>query len=562
LNQEFQTSWFTQMVTTLPAVDIGSLDWGDFDNDGDLDVLVTGQSQSSSLTRVYRNDGNGIFTDIEAGLTAANWSKASWGDFDNDGFLDVLLTGQNGSEPIAQIYRNNSGTNFSNINAALTAVWKSAQAWFDFDNDGDLDALITGMDAGALPLSRIYRNDGGTNFVNINAGLQNVSDGSVITGDFDGDGDFDIVLTGRDSDGNPSTLYYRNDGAEGFSNINLNLPGVYYSTLAVADYDNDGDLDLLLGGLTSETRITRLFRNIRNGSNLEFEMVNQSFSDVSGGSTAWGDMDNDGHIDIALAGWDGEPQAEIYRNNGDGTFTALNLGLTGGFWSSAACGDLDNDGDLDLLITGRDDDMTGPNTRAINLYRNVASAGNTAPSAPIGLAGSGMDTSALLEWQASNDQETPAAALTYNLVVATNPWETTLTSPMADLTNGFRRIVQRGNVGENLSWTLNGLNPGTYYFTVQAIDSTFTGGPFAPWQMITVAEQPIVIITTEVPMAGQMRLQFIGPVDGTYEVWRSIDLVIWSKIGLPIEISTGLFEFLDVASPPPGAFYRIQSSSP
>ncbi len=79
--------------------------WGDYDNDGDLDILLTGLGPS--ISRIYRNDG-GTFTDIEAGLPGVNFSSVAWGDYDNDDDLDILLTGQSGSEDITRIYRNDS----------------------------------------------------------------------------------------------------------------------------------------------------------------------------------------------------------------------------------------------------------------------------------------------------------------------------------------------------------------------------------------------------------------------------------------------------------------------
>jgi len=131
--------------------------WGDYDNDDDLDLLLTGQN-GSLTARVYRNDA-GAFTDISA--TGVNLSYAAWGDYDNDGDLDILLTGQPSSgNPIAKIYKNTAGV-FSDINAGLTGVYYSAVAWGDYDNDGDLDILLSGNFDLFDPTTKIYRNDGG-----------------------------------------------------------------------------------------------------------------------------------------------------------------------------------------------------------------------------------------------------------------------------------------------------------------------------------------------------------------------------------------------------------------
>ena len=77
----------------LTGVNNSSVAWGDYDDDGDLDILLTGYDGSNTLVaKVYRNDG-GVFVDIGAGLTGVNYSSVAWGDYDNDGDLDILLTG-------------------------------------------------------------------------------------------------------------------------------------------------------------------------------------------------------------------------------------------------------------------------------------------------------------------------------------------------------------------------------------------------------------------------------------------------------------------------------------
>ncbi len=99
-----------------PALSGSSVAWGDYDNDGDLDILLTGNGAGAIISRVYRND-DGTFTDIEAGLPGVASSSVAWGDYDNDGDLDILLTGVG----ISRIYRNDDGT-FTDIEAGLPGV--------------------------------------------------------------------------------------------------------------------------------------------------------------------------------------------------------------------------------------------------------------------------------------------------------------------------------------------------------------------------------------------------------------------------------------------------------
>jgi len=163
---------FTNINAGLPAMHMnrGGAVWGDYDNDGDLDILLTGYGLDpfAPATEVYRNDG-GSFTNINAGLDGVHYSSAAWGDYDNDGDLDILLAGQYESNATSWIYRNDDGA-FTDISAGLTGSEKGSVDWGDYDNDGDLDILLAGYD-GSDPVSQIYRNNGNGTFTDISAGL-------------------------------------------------------------------------------------------------------------------------------------------------------------------------------------------------------------------------------------------------------------------------------------------------------------------------------------------------------------------------------------------------------
>jgi uncharacterized membrane protein YeaQ/YmgE (transglycosylase-associated protein family) len=219
---------FTDISAGLTSVAYSSVAWGDYDSDGDLDILMTGfYSYWNSSSLIYRNDA-GLFTDIVAGLTGVARSSMVWGDYDNDGDLDILLTGEDsGSNPISRIYRNDAGL-FTNINAGLIGVKYSSVSWGDYDNDGDLDILMTGYDSAFNLISRIYRNDAG-HFTDIGAGLLGLVISSVAWGDYDNDGDLDILMTGYGAD--YTSLIYRNDDGL-FTDIGAGLTGVSSSSVA------------------------------------------------------------------------------------------------------------------------------------------------------------------------------------------------------------------------------------------------------------------------------------------------------------------------------------------
>jgi hypothetical protein len=306
---------FTDIGAGLTGVNFSAAAWGDYDKDGDLDILltgaVTGYPNFDPVTKIYRNDG-GTFTDIAAPLPNVRSGSVAWGDYDNDGDLDILLSGHSTSGRITGVYRNDGNGSFTDIGSNLERVEYSSGAWGDYDNDGDLDILLTGTSNSSYSTA-LYRNDGGT-FVTVDVGLTQVANGSVAWGDYDDDGDLDILLTGQGG-GNLSHIaqIYRNNDDGTFTDIGAGLRGVYDSSVAWGDYDNDGDLDILLSGFNDDSApITRVYRN---DSGDVFTDISAGLIDVEAGSVAWGDFDNDTDLDILLTGnrhW--APVTKIYRN--------------------------------------------------------------------------------------------------------------------------------------------------------------------------------------------------------------------------------------------------------
>jgi hypothetical protein len=454
----------------------GSADWGDYDNDGDLDIIITGSTGSAGSAAIYRND-SGVFTDINAGLTGVYYSSAAWGDYDNDNDLDIILTGFSDGSRISKIYRNDSGT-FTDINAGLPGVIYSAVDWGDYDNDGDLDILLTGSDTGLTNISRIYRNDSGV-FTDINAGLQGVYISTADWGDYDNDGDLDILLTGNTGIVSFSDIYRNDSGV--FTRINTGFPKVYYGGMDWGDYDNDGDIDIVFTGDTRSLIISKIYRN----DSGTFTDINAGLTGVSYSSASWGDYDNDGDLDLLCTGYTGSTNiSKIYRND-SGIFTDINAGLTGVSYSSSAWGDYDNDGDLDILMTGD----TGSGYLS-QIYKNISSISNSIPSPPSNLSAVLVDSTVTLSWDKAADTETPQNGLSYNLYIRSDSLY--VKSPMSDDSTGCRKIVKIGNANQLNSWTLKNLPAGKYYWSVQTVDHAYAGSEFA-------AERSFITGTLAVP---------------------------------------------------------------
>jgi len=166
-------------------------DWGDYDNDGDLDLIIA----DDSGIKIYKNNGGDSFTDI--GESFFDGECAKWGDYNNDGLLDVVATGNFETE----VYRNAGSDVFVDVNAGIIGLDDSAVEWADVDNDGLLDIGILGVAAG-VRYTRIYKNIGNNDFSMISS-LYGRRLGDIDFGDFDNDGDLDIAYGGYSSGVSP-----------------------------------------------------------------------------------------------------------------------------------------------------------------------------------------------------------------------------------------------------------------------------------------------------------------------------------------------------------------------
>ncbi|WP_254173274.1 putative Ig domain-containing protein [Planktothrix pseudagardhii] len=392
---------------SLSGVRYSSVTTADFDNDGDTDILLTGKDGSGPISQIYSNNGSGGFSEnTNVSLTSVGYSSVTTADFDKDGDTDILLTGKDSSNNlISKIYSNNGSGGFSeNTNVSLTGVYRSSVTTADFDSDGYTDILLTGKDSFNNPISKIYSNNGSGGFSeNTNVSLTGVRYSSVTTADFDKDGYTDILLTGKDGFDNPISKIYSNNGSGGFSeNTNVSLTGVLYSSVTTADFDKDGDTDILLTGFDGSGPISKIYSN--NGSGGFSENTNISLTGVYDSSVTTADFDNDGDTDILLTGFDGSDRiSKIYSNNGSGGFSEnTNISLTGVYDSSVTTADFDSDGYTDILLTGYDS-SGNPISKIYNDFLSISDV-DTNPTITEAIAITAADNNGT--WQYSTDNGT------------------------------------------------------------------------------------------------------------------------------------------------------------
>ena len=371
-------------LNSFDGVSNGSIAFTDVDNDGDEDVLITGLDQANvHITELHTNDGFGNFTEvIGTPFVGVTYGSIAFSDVDNDGDEDVLITGvgQANVSIITKLYTNDGLGNFTElIGTPFVAVGDASIAFSDVDNDGDEDVLITGHDGlSGIPNAKLYTNDGLGVFTEvIGTPFVAVGHSSIAFSDVDNDGDEDVLITGATGNSPHITKLYINNGLGVFTEI-VGTPfvGVYFSSIAFSDVDNDGDEDVLITGATGNSpHITKLY--INNGLGVFTEIVGTPFVGVYFSSIAFSDVDNDGDEDVLITGATGNSPhiTKLYINNGLGVFTEIvGTPFVGVYFSSIAFSDVDNDGDEDVLITGLDAPF---GNRTANLYRNLYHLGCT-----------------------------------------------------------------------------------------------------------------------------------------------------------------------------------------
>ena len=409
-------------TTQLPE-DMGSgAAWADYDNDGWLDLFVVNQAgpltlsadevrSSSARSALYRNNGDGTFTDVSASAGIdyrSHGMGAAWGDYDNDGWPDLVVSSYGENE----LFRNNGDGTFERRSeqsgiGAYQGFWTGV-SWGDFDRDGLLDLYVAGYvkysDLGKMPPSLqydveappslnpsafapernlLYRNNGDGTFTEMayQAGVANPRGRSLAAAwvDLDDDGWPDLYVANDVSD----NALFRNLGNGLFEEVSLAARVADYRGamgIAVGDWDGDGDVDLFIthwiaqeNALYNNMRTQRLELDLPRARTLQFMDeadrygLGQIALDYVGWGTSFFDYDNDGSLDLFVVNGstlqeDDDPRLLVgmrdqlfWNRNAEEGFYDVSA-VSGQYFATesvgrgAAFGDYDNDGDTDVFV--------------------------------------------------------------------------------------------------------------------------------------------------------------------------------------------------------------------
>ena len=348
----------TNSPLSTTAGDSRSVNWVDVNGDGYIDCFISNGPQAGQNNMLYLNDTNGNFTaivDDPIVMDKAPSDGATFADFDNDGDLDGFVVNWYNKNNLAYI---NDGT--GKFTQVTEGIWvnhlgySETAAFGDYNNDGLVDLYVTNS-AGILK-NFLYKNLGGNSMEAV-AGISPVTDlfssRNVSWTDIDSDSDLDLYVTNEN--GEQENLY-RNDGGGVFEKLNglvITTDGFNTMSSSWGDIDNDGDLDLFLANDGSKNQ---LFRNEGDFVFTRILTTDISKNNARSFSSAWSDIDNDGDLDLFVtnAFQNGVRLKNLlYLNDGTGHLTEVTdeIVVTDTGWSyGCAFGDYDNDGFQDLAV--------------------------------------------------------------------------------------------------------------------------------------------------------------------------------------------------------------------
>lgn len=431
----------------------------DYNNDGNLDLLVNGRGgdwrvpSDKKFVCLYKNlgaNGNYLFEEVpNTGFVHScdelYLNTISVGDYDNDGYNDVIIMGNDGVSGKVRLYKNNDGTGLFTLQPYFSdrAVSAGSVMFGDMDNDGWLDVFFCGSHENST-VTGIYKNmqDGTFSDIGSNYSITTGTNSQSILADINGDGNLDIITTGQSGFRNIASIYLnavnQQSGKREFtlkSNISSGLVPVKFANILAADFNNDGLTDLILNGTSSTDNKTRVY--YQNGGGTYSHDTNYPILSVHDGGINLGDINGDGNMDVIAGGYKSDSNNDIYNS-------------------------------------------------PVRIYENhpelVGLRNNSNPESPKNIAVVNVgDGNMKISWESATDDKTPEKALRYNIFVKNDDTGETWMKVPAHITTGRVKVGNDLQIlfsSQSKDYKMKVSQSGNYTIGVQSVDQSGAGSEF------------------------------------------------------------------------------------
>jgi hypothetical protein len=507
------TLLISRLVTSnqsLPGVYFSTAGWADYNEDNYLDLALAGITFSgSSIATLFENLDGMLSQDLTQNIEAVFGGHLTWVDYTNDGHLDLSISGFQiinfQGFPATAFYKWENGTYIFDPQDNVTTSYygytmginggSNNHSWGDYDNDGDLDFVIGGIDYGGGKHLKVFQNENGT-LIQDTTQTELVPIFPCITHwvDLNLDGYLDLITIGSDSVQSLGLRVYLNNSNHILTPSTTwesEIFGVTAGAIAFADYNDDGYDDFALTGLNSGGDLISYI--VTNAINTFIVSGGHMLTGVYYGRPTWGDYDSDGDWDLLVSGLsstaDGGsiPFTGLYAQD-NGVFTIdgdIDIDSVG--YSFSQFGDYDADGDLDLFMTG----ITSNSDVSARIYDNLEGLENPnkAPDAPYLLQKDDVDIHddrITLTWSAPVDPanayggSTSELGLRYQIQVGHEDG-----SNDHVISTGHYGIGEIGTINTTQR-ILQNLPDGNYRWRVRAIDQGYAASEWSNWDYFEI----------------------------------------------------------------------------
>tara|TARA_Y100000748_G_scaffold68916_1_gene56221 strand:+ start:333 stop:4583 length:4251 start_codon:yes stop_codon:yes gene_type:complete len=420
LSQGYSTNFVTYSDTIAEYLGgIGNITLSDVNLDGNIDIYLNG----SVMSKLLVNSSSGSFSQSSwLQNMFVTYSNGNWGDVNMDGKPDLFLMGVNEftDQILNELFINSGSYLGKDPTTIFPSLFNGSSAWGDYDNDGDQDLIIGGRTANKnSSVTRLYQNDpiGRLTEVTTADAINGLKAGAYHFSDLDSDGDLDLIMSGWNKiQGELVTYILENEPLGTYSLATNQIDfAVAYGTIDAIDFNLDGLQDIVIAGANSVTLYAGKVHSL---------------------------------------------SGRVYLNNGDGTFEQLKE-IDGA--RVAKFVDIDKDGIPDLVASGTTEIGDADSTFS-SIYINNIDEDSEPPQAPNALTAFAVSTRAIFSWGSGSDDIDDPGSLSYNIRIGTSSGGNQLMSSSIPFNSS--------NVGKRLIREFNEIPHGTYYWSVQTVDGS------------------------------------------------------------------------------------------